>query len=279
MTDRDALAARRDQALGDLLDVDRQVALGELSESDAVPLRARYQREALAAIAALESETGGLDEKPDGVRRVRTRHALYAAGVVVAVAAALLVPRYALDRPEGGLVSGNEVLQQPSDTPRPSLPNPSSGAGFAPGMDPSKVTDAQLEQVVLANPTVVGMRLALAQRYFVAERYDLAVVHYTKVLDQEPDNGEALAHLGWITYRVGQTEEAARLLDRALKTGADPVDTLWFQANLRLYGESDPAGAIAALDAIRSMSGISARVRKQVDQLRATAASRLEEQE
>ena len=286
MSDRNVVATRRDQALEDLLDVDRQVALGELSEADAASLRAGYQREALAAICLLEEDSGEGDKNTGdrssataerrGLQRGRARYAVYTAGVAVAVTAAALVPRFALDRPDGGLVSGNEVLQQPSDAAAPTAPTAPRRAGPSSGMDLATVTDAQLERVVSENPTVIGMRLALAERYFVADRYDLAVVHYTKVLDQEPENGEALAHLGWINYRVGQTEQAARLLDRAVRTGADPVDALWFQANLRLYGESDPAGAIAALDALRTGSGLSTGVRDRVDQLRATASSRLQ---
>ena len=143
-------------------------------------------------------------------------------------------------------------------------------------MDLSKVSDAAMERVVAENPDVIGMRLALAERYFRAGSYDLASVHYTKALQQEPANGVALAHLGWINYQVGRTAESARMLDRAVRTEEDPFDALWFQANVRLFGQSDPRGAVDSLDALLEVRGLKAGARGRIEDLRAVAVSRAE---
>lgn len=274
------LQARRDRALEDLIDLDRQVATGELTGNAAIELRARYRAEALAAIRGLEEDRAA---GPDGdaadratqqvatsTRRLQTRHALYAASVALAVMAAFVLWDNLLARPEGGLVSGNEVAQRP--------PGMESMPGMETGQqrDLADVTDAELEAVVAANPEVVEMRLALAQRYVSKERYDLAVVHYTKALELEPDNAEAQAHLGWMLLQVGQPEKAARLVDEAVQNDPDLLDALWFQANVRFYGLKDAAGAIEVLDRMSARRDLATAVRRQVVRLRALAQDAVE---
>lgn len=275
--------ARRDRALEDLLDVDRQLAAGELTTRDAEQLRARYRAEALAAIRSLSPgdvavadriDKGGEEvapPPPERGRRVRVRHLLYALALVVAVATAVLVTRNVLDRPPGGLVSGNEVM----------LGNPGAGAMTTEQLSRprrlSKVTDAQLEAVVAANPEMTGLRLALAQRYADRGRYDLALVHYGKVLELDPGNAEAQAHIGWINLMVGRPDEAARLVDSAVQADPENPDAVWFQANVRLYGLDDPAGALEALDRMETIDGLGPRVGRQVARLRAEASAKLED--
>ena len=270
--DRLDIQARRDRALEDLLDLDRQEASGELPGKAAAQLRARYQAEALAAIRRLEEDrAAGRDadqadrtEPLDSTskRRLRPRHALYAASLVLAIVAAFVLWDNLLERPEGGLVSGNEVMQRSPGT------EPLPGMNRGQQRDLADVTDAELEAVVAANPEVVEMRLALAQRYLTKERYDLAAVHYTKALDLDPDNAEAQAHLGWIMLQVGQPDEAARLVDEAVQNDPDLLDALWIQANVRFYGQGDAAGAIEVLDRMGARQDLTPAVRRQVTQLR-----------
>lgn len=277
MTTPDDYELRRDRALDDLLDVDRQLAAGELSERDADQLRAHYQAEALAAIRMLAAPVADPQRQDDSAapvppragRRLRQRHLLYAAAVAVAVVTAVLVTRNVSERPPGGLVSGN----------LPSQSAPDAGAApqeLRPPRNLSKVTDAQMEAVVAANPEVLGMRLALAKRYAEKGRYDLAVVHYAKVLELDPENAEAQAHLGWINLQLGRPEEAARLVDAAVEAEPDNPDALWFQANVRLYGLDSPADALEALDAMEALGGLRPTVRRQIAALRAEASTRLE---
>lgn len=268
--DRDRLEELRDLALRDLVDVDRQVAAGELSSEDADELRRRYEHQALTALNGLRTlsntaapasaaDGGGARPRKPRAAVVTSRRALYAAGIAVAVAAAFLVQRNMLDRPAGGLVTGNEVLQ-PAPGPR----------------DLSKVTNEELEAVVAANPDVLGMRLALARRYLNEGRYDLAVVHYTTVLEKEPRNPEALTHLGWVMLQVDRPEQAAELVDQAVEADPELVDAWWVQANIRLYGLKDPGAAITSLDQLRGRTDLGPVVRRQVDQLRAKALRMLE---
>lgn len=285
---RDDAAQRRDQALRDLLELDRQLSDGELSAQDAAPLRQRYEREAATAIAegaatppAAPAVRDAAETLPGRHRRWQPRHLLYGLGVLALLAAGLQLPGYLANRPSGGLVSGNEAFQPaapPAGSPTPATGGtPASGSTPAPGSPRNleKVTDAELEAVIAANPNVIGMRLALAARYTDKGRYDLAVVHYTTVLKQDPANAEAKAHLGWILLRLDRPTEAARLVDEARAADPNLIDAMWFQANVRLYGLNDPKGALATLDVMRQRPELAPVVRRQVEDLRRTASQRL----
>lgn len=266
--DQRELEARRDRALEDLIDLDEQEATGDLRADDAQVLRRRYEAEAASAIRRLDSlrsaETRA-DQAPGphpAGRRSRPRLALYAVGIAAAIGAAVLVPRFAVDRPAGGLVSGNEVLRQTTTRPHNRR---------APAMNLAKVTDAQMEAVVEAHPDVVEMRLALAQRYMNERKYDLAVVHYSKVLQQDPNNAVAQAHLAWVLLLMDDPRDASRLVDEALASNPNYLDALWVRANLRLDHDRDAAGAIADLDRMNAQPNVPPKVRAQIHDLRAEA--------
>lgn len=272
-------AQRRDQAFRDLIEVDRQLADGELSAQDAARLRSRYEREAAAAIGALRRVPSGAEveaapapaaEPRDRPRRLSPRYALYGLGIVILLLAALTLPGSVLNRPPGGLVTGNEAVQAGPGSSLAPAPAPSTSP-----RNLDTVSDAELEAVIAANPEIVGMRLALAQRYVDKDRYDLAVVHYTKVLALDPANAEAKGHLGWIMLQLDRPAEAARLVDEARTAGPELLDVMWFQANIRLYGLNDPRGALATLDIMQQRPDLTPVVRQQVAELRRVAAQRL----
>ena len=239
-TRRVRLEQQRDQALRDLLELDQQVRAGEVPAGSAEQLRRRYERSAAEALSLLEEDH--LSETPARARRTTWRTALYGAGAVGAVVAlAVVLPPALQQRPEGGFVSGNEVF----DTESP--PAPSAGR------DLSTVTDAEMEEVIAANPDVVGMRLALAKRYLDQGAFDQAIPHYLQVLEREPDNPVATASLAWVLLWADRPADARRVADKALSL--DPTLPLawWVEANLRLYGEDDPQGAVEALQRMQDL--------------------------
>lgn len=269
---RAELERRRDDALRDLVDLDRQFRAGELTAEAHQELRLRYEAEATGAIAGIaeqasrEQDGHGQEAQPTPRavrgRRPTGRHVVYGVGLATVLAVVALLPKYLLDRPPTGLVTGNEVMQQSRTMPGQTPATPRNLAW---------VTDAEMEKVVEANPNVIGMRLALAERYADKGRYDLAVVHYTTVLRQSPDNAEAQAHLGWILLQLDRPRQAAELVDRAVRKDPSLIDALWFQANVRLYGLRDAEGAVATLDTMRARRDLAPQVRRQVEELRQTA--------
>ncbi len=102
----------RDQALRDLVELDRQVADREIPPDAAVALRRRYEATAARALAAL-------DAAPSTTTATRTRSRLSQARIVAyaltalaaVVAAVVLLPQFVAQRPASGFVTGNEVTQ------------------------------------------------------------------------------------------------------------------------------------------------------------------------
>lgn len=298
---------RRDQALRDLSELQAQVDHGDMPASVAAPLRLRYLRTAADAIAVVEAGTGGSTggadevaaELPDdgspghaagdqsgptgsGARRRRSRSwaAAYAGGAVIAVLAVFLLPRYVGARPAGGFVTGNEMLQAaPTGTatagpvPVP-VPAPVPSGSPTSGRDLSKVTTAEMEQVVAANPRVIGMRLALARRYLLAGQYPSAARHYATVLQQQPDNVQARAGSAWILLKAGEARQAMTAIEQALAVDRGSVDALWVKANIELYGLSNPAGALDVLAQLRALPDLPAGVAGQAAKLADLARAR-----
>lgn len=280
-------AEQRDQALRDLRELECQVAAGEMAPADAARLRGRYEREAAEALDKLDTvsdpppapdaedrsaDAGAVGPRTPGAatgaRRRAPRLVVYGLGAAAVLAAVLSLPGYLATRPDGGLVSGNEAVQGAAAPPATRSPDSNP-------RDLSQVTDAEMEAVVAANPEIVGMRLALAERYSDQGRYDLAAVHYTKVLEKDPSNAEAKGHLGWIMLQLDRPAEAARLVDESRATDARLLDVLWFQANIRLYGLGDAKAALASLDEMRARSDLTPQVRRQVEELRRVATQRM----
>lgn len=272
--ERRDIELRLDQALRDLLELEGQVGDGELSPEVEARLRRNYEREAAEAMAELHSSPTRADRErstppvvrlPTGSRRPLSRALLYGAGVLALVAAGLLLPTSVLSRPIGGFVTGNEALQT------------SDGAGGSTmaGRNLADVSDRELEAVVAANPGVIGMRIALADRYTAKGRYDLAAVHYRLVLEQDPNSAEGMAHIGWLMLQIGKPTEASRLVDRALAVDPKLLDALWFKANIELYGLGKAKAALQTLDVMSNRTDVNAEVREQVKRLRRDAAQRI----
>ncbi|SDN17821.1 hypothetical protein SAMN04488074_13813 [Lentzea albidocapillata subsp. violacea] len=190
--DVERIEGRRDQALRDIVDLERQVDAGEIPPAVAQRLRDEYEAVAAAAIRQLESPA---------TRRARPRGrrgpvvAYVVAAVVALFAVVVLLPGQLGDRPAGGAVSGNEVLQQPS-------------------RDLSAVTDEEMEQVIAANPGVAGMRLALVRRYVGAGAYDKAAAHLEILLQRQPDDRDRASAMSVVDDVLRREAIPAAVRDR-----------------------------------------------------------------
>lgn len=235
---RAMLEDRRDQALQDLIELDKQVQAGEIDDVDATALRGVYRADAARALRAINDATAPAPESEGpGRPRLRRRLVIGVAVILVAlVGTALLLPRYLDQRPDGGFVTGN--LAAPA------------GEVTQGGRDLDQVTNEEMEAVVAENPEVVGMRLRLAHRYLDEDDSQAAIGHYLAVLDQQ-DNPEAMSHIGWLLFNGGEFQLAERMLDNSLNLSPDDAEALWFLGNLRLYGLEDPAGAVQVLERLQ----------------------------
>jgi cytochrome c-type biogenesis protein CcmH/NrfG len=210
----------------DLAEVAAQVEAGEIDEATAERLRAGYERERASLLAA-EAE---MNDRPPPKRspgRAIAGGALLTVGVVAIALFAIVSMRD--DSPAEEVTDGiaTDVLE---------------GSG---GVDLSEVTIEEMEAVVAANPSIIGMRLALAQRYVDAGDHSSALQHYLTVLDQEPNQPEALAMVGWLSYLAGEAELAEPFVEKALAVEPDYPLALWFLANIEVAIGDDDAAAKA----------------------------------
>ena len=225
------LVERRDRALDDLLELERQLEAGEVDPDRAERLRARYEAEAADAMAAIDLHEA---TPPPTGRSMRRVAAGVGAVVVVAAVAVVALVNAVEPRPAGGFVTGGVAEDA------------ATGDG---AVDLSEISNEEMEEVVAANPDVIPMRLALARRYVEEGDFSSALGHYFYVLERE-ENPEALMYVGWMTHASGDSETGAALIERSLEHDPDNVLAQWFLANVRFHGLDDPEGAIPLLEAV-----------------------------
>ncbi len=238
-TDPSALVELLGAVNADLAELEVQEALGELDATDAARLRATYEAEAEALAHA----------EPVAAPPVDRRRVLVGAAILVLGAAALTVGVVAVadDRAPGDLITG--------------------GTG---GVSLDDVSNEEMELVIAENPEIVGMRLALAARYFEASEFSDALRHYLYILDRQ-DNAEALANVGWMTFLSGDPDTAVRFVERALDVDADHLQAYWFLANIRFFGFDDASGAVAPLERLLAAEGVPDDIRAEAQSLLAEA--------
>ncbi len=121
-------------------------------------------------------------------------------------------------------------------------------------VDLSTVSDEEMEAVVAQNPEVIGMRLALARRYFDAGDLDLALDHYMIILNQER-HPEALVNVGWMTYLSGRPDVALGYIEAALQRQPGSLTATWFLGNIQ-YTLGNYEDAAEALTTIIEADGV-----------------------
>jgi tetratricopeptide (TPR) repeat protein len=87
--------------------------------------------------------------------------------------------------------------------------------------------------------------LQAAHQSLDAGRYPEAIAAYKAVLRREPQNVEAITHLGVILALAGHADNALEAFDRALSIDPDYAHALWDKAGLLYETKRDYAAAIA----------------------------------
>ncbi|MEA2023368.1 MAG: hypothetical protein U9N79_03645 [Actinomycetota bacterium] len=244
----------------DLAEVDDQVDAGELDEATADRLRSAYRSERttfeqqLDRIESVAVEDTEVD-RPTGHSKTRSFVGAGIIGLGIVVIAAVAVFSLQERTPAGEATDGvaTEVLE---------------GGG---GADMASVSVEELEAVVAQNPDIPGMRIALADRYAEVGNYSKSLEHYMVVLNLEPENPDALARVGWLTFLSGEPTLAAPFVERALAIEPDFPQAYWFLANIRM--EIDDA--LGAIDPLQRLLGyeLPADVRAQAEALLEEARS------
>jgi tetratricopeptide (TPR) repeat protein len=232
----DPLEDRRDALLRSLADLEDARAAGALDEPGYLRLRERTEGRLARVLRALDrrdaAAVGGriapvaevaLDDAPsDGEASVEARR-------VPAWAVAVLI---------GGTVVAVVVASLARDA------EPQTQAAPQASKDPL----AFFERRVQAHPDDLAARLDLAHRYLDAGMVEASLSEYAVALELDPDDAEALAHVGIILYQSGRPQDALRSVDRSLSTDPRYPEALFFRGVILLRGLDRPDEAIAAFE-------------------------------
>lgn len=139
-------------------------------------------------------------------------------------------------------------------------------------IDPATISNETLEAVIAANsddPQILGMRLALANRYFEDGDYQRAFPHFEAVIEGEPtpvQAGAALTRLGWMVFDGnGEVDLAIDLMDQALEAvPADPF-ALYLKGRVVWCGRADPAAAVDLFGQVLATPDLEADIRATVE--------------
>ena len=248
---REPLLERRTAALRALRELDFEHEAGHVSDDDYAELRARYEGETAAVLSEMDRLDAAPATRPSRVRPVSAdvparagawRHpfALGAAGIallVFGVALGVGIMRYSEpDRTSGPM---------PGSRPLASLDTPAAPA------DPSKPLD----------PAMLRGMLQAARQSLFAGRPQEASAAYQAVLRRDPQNVDALTHLGLLLVmsadgaeRGQLVDHGVQLFDRALALDPNYAPALFYKGQVLYEVKRDAAGAIAAWEKFVAMA-------------------------
>ena len=201
---------------------------GHISDADYAELRARYESEAAAALAALDRLGAAPPPKSPPPREVGTpsrgwRHpmALATIGVALLVFGVLLGV---------GIVRYTEPERTAAMPPTAATPD-TPASGGAPRAVPPEVLRGMLEA---------------ARGSLSAGRYSEAIAAYQAVLKRDPKNVDAMTHLGLIVAIGGHADTALEAFDKALAIEPDYAPALLYRGQVLYEAKKDVAGAVSA---------------------------------
>jgi len=145
----------------------------------------------------------------------------------------------------GWIVGSQHAGPPTASAPPASAPSGSSASGraaSAPTLDVQRASE--LERTANSQPNNAAVRVELANVYFDAERFDLAVPWYEAALKLDPKNLDASTDLGVSYYSLNQADRALAQFDHSLSLDPKHLKTLLDQGIVRAFGKKDFAGAI-----------------------------------
>ncbi len=240
--EREQLLEAKRVALTALRELDFEHAAGHVSDADYAGLRARYETETAQTLRALDALGPTPSAPPVPATAPTAARGWRHPAALGAAAVALLVFGVGLGV---GIVRYTEPDRM-ADTPAPgsrplaSLEPPRADAPSAANAPRGPVTPEMLE----------GMLQAARESLF-AGRYSEAIAAYQAVLKRDPNNVDALTHMGLIAAVAARGEHgpemvdrALGLFDRALTLAPDYPPALLYRGQVLYEAKKDTAGAI-----------------------------------
>lgn len=236
---REQLEESKRAALRALRELEFEHASGHVGDADYADLRARYEAEAAQILSELDRLTATRQAvaSPPPAAEVVTRRAGWRHPAAVTVAAVALVTF--------GVALGVGIVRfTEPETSMASAP----GGGRGPMMEEPSAANAPKGSVT---PEMLQGMLGAARQSLYAGRYNEAMRAYQAVLKRDPNNVDALTHLGLMAGIAAQgqhgpemVERALDLFDRALKLEPDYPPALLYRGQVLYEVRKDVPGAI-----------------------------------
>ena len=278
---REPLLERRSAALRALRELDFEHEAGHVSDDDYAELRARYEAETAEVLLELD-RLGGAPARPERAKREpgteptapvsAWRHPLALGGAAIAlvvfgVVLGVGIVRYSeRDRTAGEPMPGARPLASLDNPAAPAAPPGAPAAGGTP----------------LAPEMLRGMLNAARQSLF-AGRAQEASAAYQAVLKRDPENVDALTHLGLLLVMSADGERrnelidhGLQLFDRALRIDPAYAPAYFYRGQVLYDLKGDRDGAVAAWEKFVEVSPAGEdrdRVAKMIADAKATKAT------
>lgn len=122
------------------------------------------------------------------------------------------------------------------------------------GTPPAKSIDenqvASLRADIQREPTNAAPRVALANLYFDAQRFDEAARWYEEAVKLDPRDPDVSTDLGVSYYYLNQPDRALQQFDESLRIDPKHAKTLLNQGVVRAFGKQDLDGAAASWEKV-----------------------------
>ena len=277
---RERLDEDKRAALRALRELEFEHASGHVSDADYADLRTRYEAETAAILTELDRL--GAPKPTAVVTRAAATPAPAAAGwrhpgVLAAAAAALVV---------FGVGLGVGIVRYTEPDPNAGAPMPGSrplaGGGGPMAMEAPSAANAPKGPVT---PQMLQGMLAAARGALFEGQYSQAMQAYQAVLKRDPDNVDALTHMGLIAAIAAQgnehgpemTERALGLFERALARDPNYAPALLYRGQVLYEVKKDAPGAIKSWEKFLAVTPAGEdhdRVQQKIAEVRARSGTK-----
>ena len=240
----DPLEDRREALLRSLADLEDAYASGALDEPGYLRLREQTEGRMARVLRALDRRDAAASAGIEPSTARASGEALEGEAEGRAVRASSAEPRRVPAWAVAVLIGGTVLAVVVASLARDAEPQTQAASSPQAADDPL----AFFEQRVQDQPNDLAARLDLAHRYLDAGMIEESLSQYAVALELDPDDAEALAHVGIILFQSGRPEEALRSVERSLSTDPRYPEALFIQGVILLRGLDRPDEAITAFE-------------------------------
>lgn len=108
----------------------------------------------------------------------------------------------------------------------------------------------QLESHLSHSPEDLDSRIQLGNAYFDTDKFESAIIHYSKALEAQPRNADVIVDMGIAYRKIGRSDVAAQKFREALVINDHHVNARYNLGIVLKWDLDDIPGAVAAWDTL-----------------------------